>query len=58
MLVDETGAVKNIRVIRGLPDGLTDRAIEAGYKMKFKPAMKDGKPVAIWIVAEVTFLLR
>lgn len=58
MLVDETGTVKNIRVIKELPDGLTDRAIEAGYKMKFKPAMKDGKPVAFWIVAEVTFHLR
>jgi len=58
MLVDETGTVKNIRVIRDLPDGLTEKAIEAGYKMRFKPAMKDGKPVAYWVVAQVTFILR
>jgi TonB family protein len=58
MLVDETGTVKEIRVIRGLPDGLTEKAIDAGYKMRFKPAMKDGKPVAYWIAAQVTFSLR
>ncbi|HET9532247.1 MAG TPA: TonB family protein [Blastocatellia bacterium] len=58
MLIDETGTVKNIIVVRGLPDGLNEKAIEAGYRMKFRPAMKDGKPVAFWIVADAEFNLR
>jgi protein TonB len=41
--------VKHIEVITGLPDGLSDKAIEAARQLKFKPAMKDGKPVSAWI---------
>jgi TonB family protein len=58
ILVDETGTVKSVRVIRGLPYGLTQKAIEAGYKTRFKPAMKDGKAVPYWIIIEVTFAIR
>lgn len=58
VLVDETGRVKGIRVIVGLPDGLTDKAIEAARKTEFKPAIKDGKPVAFWMLIEFTFFLR
>ena len=57
-LVDETGTVKRIIVVRGLPDGLNEKAIEAGYKTKFKPAMKDGKGVPYWILLQMTFTLR
>jgi TonB family protein len=58
ILVDETGNVKDVRVTIGLPDGLTEKAMEAARKMQFKPAMKDGKPVAFWMPIEVTFYLR
>jgi TonB family protein len=58
MLIDETGTVKRVIVVRGLPDGLNEKAVEAGYRMKFRPAMKDGKPVAFWIVADAEFNLR
>ena len=57
LLVDETGSVKNIRIVRGLPDGLNEKAIEAGHKLRFKPAMKDGKPVSYSTVVEMTFKL-
>jgi TonB family protein len=52
-----TGEVTNISVIRGLPDGLTDRAIEAAKKIKFIPAMKDGHPVSMWMQLEYNFNL-
>lgn len=58
ILVDETGRVKDMRVITHLPDGLTEKAMEAARKIQFKPAMKDGKPVAFWMVIEFTFSLR
>ncbi|HKP36052.1 MAG TPA: energy transducer TonB [Pyrinomonadaceae bacterium] len=41
--------VKHIEVLTGLPDGLSDKAIEAAKQVKFKPAIKDGKPVSSWV---------
>jgi TonB family protein len=49
------GTVENIRVVRSLPDGLTERAIEAAKKIKFVPATKDGHPVSMWIQLEYNF---
>ena len=49
--------VKHIEVITGLPDGLSDRAIEAARQIKFKPARKDGKPVSAWIELEYGFYI-
>ncbi len=51
------GKIRNIRVIRGLPFGLTDNAIQATLKIRFKPAMKDGKPVSVRGTLEFTFSL-
>ena len=51
-----TGTVENIQVIRGLPDGLTEKAIEAAKQIKFVPATKDGHPVSMWMQLEYTFL--
>ena len=53
LAADET--VKHIEVITGLPDGLSEKAIEAARQIKFKPAMKDGKPVSIWVEVEYRF---
>ncbi len=40
-----SGEVGNIRVVAGLPYGLTERAIEAARKIKFTPAMLDGRAI-------------
>jgi TonB family protein len=40
-----SGEVGRIRVIAGLPYGLTERAVAAAKKIKFKPATLDGHPV-------------
>jgi TonB family protein len=58
VLVGEDGNVKSVRVVRGLPDGLTEQAIAVVHETKFKPAMKDGKPVPFWIGLEINFTLR
>lgn len=58
VLVGADGNVNAIRVIRGLPDGLTEQAIAAARLAKFKPATKDGKPVEFWIALEMNFNLR
>ena len=49
------GTVENIRVVRGLPNGLTERAIEAAKKITFVPATKDGHAVSMWMQLEYNF---
>ncbi len=59
ILVDTNGTVKEVIVMRGLPDGLNEQAIRAAYQMRFKPAMKNGQPVPYWMNSvEVEFNLR
>lgn len=50
------GRVVNITVVKDSP-GLTERAIEAARKIKFTPAIKDGKPVSMWMQLEYNFNL-
>lgn len=55
LIVTADGSVTGIRVIRGLPDGLTEKAIEAAQRMKFKPGTKNGDPVATRMNIEFSF---
>jgi TonB family protein len=57
-LVGADGTVKQVRVVSGLPDGLNEEATLAVKKMRFKPAIKNGQPVAYWIPLEIEFNLR
>lgn len=52
-----SGKVTNIRVVQGLPDGLTERAIEAARKIRFVPASIEGKFVSMWMQLEYNFNL-
>lgn len=49
------GRVKNIIVIRGLPDGLTEKAIEAARQIRFTPATKAGRAVSQFVILEYNF---
>lgn len=40
-----SGEVGKIDVVRGLPSGLTERAIAAARKITFEPVMVNGKPI-------------
>lgn len=51
------GTVTDIKVIAGLPYGLTESAIEAAKKIKFVPATKDGHNVSMWMQLEYNFNL-
>jgi protein TonB len=55
MVVDENGNPKSVRVIRGVGMGLDEKALEAARLYKFKPALKDGKPVKVLISLEINF---
>jgi len=52
-----SGIVDNIRIVSGLPHGLTERAVEAAKRIKFIPARKDGKYVSMWMQLEYNFNL-
>lgn len=51
------GEVKHLLVIRALSYGLTSRAINAARQIKFTPAMKDNRPVSMYIQLEYNFNL-
>ena len=57
VLLSGDGKVSRVRVVKGLQAGLTESAIRAACKMKFKPASKDGEPVSQWVIAEYMFRL-
>ena len=55
VLLLANGELDRIRVVRRLPYGLTENAIIAACKVKFKPAMKAGKEVSQWATLEYGF---
>jgi protein TonB len=55
MVVDENGNPQNVRVIRGVGMGLDEKARDAARLYKFRPALKDGKPVKVLISLEINF---
>jgi TonB family protein len=55
VLVGADGSVKEAIVISGLPYGLDEQAIQAVYQARFKPAMKDGRPVEFWFRIVIEF---
>jgi TonB family protein len=57
-LIGVDGGVKQIRVLRGLPEGLTEEALRAASRLRFEPAMKDGKPIEYWTVLVIQFNIR
>ena len=59
-VVSETGDIRQVEVTRSLDKeyGLDQAAIDAARQWKFKPALKDGKAVAVQITLELTFTLK
>jgi protein TonB len=54
-IVDQHGIPQNVHVTRGVGHGLDEKAVEAVKKYRFKPAMENGKPVAVYLNVEVNF---
>jgi TonB family protein len=57
VVVDEKGNPRDLKIIRPLGLGLDQKAIEAVEKWKFRPGMKDGRPVPVQATIEVNFRL-
>jgi TonB family protein len=57
MIVDTQGMPQNVSVTRPLGKGLDEKAVEAVRSYRFKPALRDGQPVAVIVAVEVAFHL-
>ena len=53
--VDADGKPSHVRVVRPVGMGLDEKAVEAVRQYRFKPAMKDGKPVQVDLYVDVNF---
>ncbi|HYW71318.1 MAG TPA: TonB family protein [Pyrinomonadaceae bacterium] len=51
------GQVTNIQVEAGLPDGLNDLAVAAAKRIKFTPALINGRPVSMYMQLQYNFNL-
>ena len=56
-IVRKDGSLEVLKVVRGLGLGLDKNAIDALKKWRFRPGMRDGKPVDVALNIEVNFKL-
>lgn len=52
------GKLSDVTPLTQLPHGLTEMAVEAAQKIRFKPAMKEGQPVSVRMSMEFFFALE
>lgn len=57
-MIDETGKVKDAVILRDLPDGLGQAAVDAVKQWEFSPALRDGKPVPVVFNLTTNFKLE
>jgi TonB family protein len=58
IVVTRDGCVRNLRVRNNAGAAFAYEALWATSKWKYEPAMKDGKPVAVYITVVVDFKLH
>ncbi len=57
-IIDEDGNVREVKVLKGLPMGLTESAADTARQWRFKPATLDGRPVPVYFNLTVRFSLQ
>jgi TonB family protein len=58
LLIDDTGAVREVEIKKSPADDLAMAAIDALEQWRFAPATMDGKPVAVRYIVTVMFKLE
>ena len=56
-VIGPDGRPRDLRVMRSLGMGLDQKALDAVWKWRFAPAMKDNRPVSVQVSIEVVFHL-
>jgi TonB family protein len=57
VVLEASGSLRVVRVVRGLGHGLDDNAVKAAEQIHFKPAMRDGQPTDSTVVLHIIFQL-
>ena len=57
-VIDKTGRVASVELLRGVDDRLNKSAVEALAKWEFYPATRNGVPVDVDVVVEIPFKLQ
>jgi TonB family protein len=55
MVLNANGSVTGVAAVSRLPDGLTEKAIEAAHRIKFVAAEKDGHKVSMYVTIDYNF---
>ncbi len=57
LVIQSSGEVSDIKVLKGLPLGLTEAAVEAVRQWRYEPSRMDGETIDVLYVAAVRFKL-
>ena len=57
ILIDGNGHVAAVRLIRSVMPAMDQAAIQCVKEWLFAPAMRRGRPVAVWAPAPVSFTI-
>ncbi len=57
-IVDAYGIPQNPKIVKSLDPGLDQEAIKAVMHYRFKPAMRNGQPVPVFLTIAINFKLR
>ena len=57
-IIDVLGNVEDVKVLKGLPLGLSETAVTAASDWKFRPALRNGDPVPVFYNLTVRFSLQ
>lgn len=57
-ILDKSGQVTDVKVIKDLPFGLADAAVTAVERWRYRPATLKGEPVAVYLEVTVNFTLQ
>ena len=57
-VIDKEGRVTNVRILKGLPMGLDQSAVDVVKSWRFQPATLNGRPVSVYYSLTVNFRLQ
>lgn len=56
-VVDAEGTVRNVKILKGLPMGLDQSAVDAVMTWRYEPARMEGRPVPVYFTFTISFSL-
>lgn len=57
-VIDSLGNVTEVEVVKGLPEGLDQSAVDTVRTWKYRPATLEGEPVAVYMNLTISFSLQ